>query len=148
MTHLTSGGIRAPVTGHLRSVAALAAPLHRILASRLDRNRLETGIASRQEQLAQLEAQMIADCEAAAAKVASRHARIDDRDSWTIPMWDRYVSAAANLDPKISRRMHRLSHEIQQLQRLLDLLALPDHQPGARIARVTGHVVGDTHAAA
>ncbi len=138
MTHLTSGGIRAPVTGHLRSVAALAAPLHRILASRLDRNRLETGIASRQEQLAQLEAQMIADCEAAAAKVASRHARIDDRDSWTIPMWDRYVSAAANLDPKISRRMHRLSQEIQQLQRLLDLAGTPGHHTGAHFARSMG----------
>jgi hypothetical protein len=144
MTHLTPGGIRAPVTGRLSTIRTLALPLQRILAATLDRDRLEAGIASRREQLAHLEAQMVADCEAAAAKAAPRAARIDDRETWTMPMWDRYVSAAARLDPTVGRRMHRLSLEIQQLQHLLDLPAAPGHQPGARFGRVTG----ETHAAA
>jgi hypothetical protein len=144
MTHLTPGGIRAPVPGRLSSIAALAAPLHRILAASIDRNRLEAGIASRREQIAQLEACIVADCEAAAAKVAPRAARIDDRDSWTMPMWDRYVAAAASLDPAIGRRLHRLAREIQQLQRLLDLPGASGHHPGARLAQVAG----ETHAAA
>jgi hypothetical protein len=144
MTHLTPGGIRAPMPSRLSTVAALAAPLHRILTAAIDRDRLEAGIAVRQQQLDQLEAQMVADCEAAAAKVAPRDARLDDRDSWTIPMWDRYVTAAATLDPAIGRRMNRLSREIQQLQRLLDLPATPMLHPGARFARIAG----ETHAAA
>jgi hypothetical protein len=144
MTHLTPGGIGTPAPGRLSTVAALAAPLHRILAVTIDRTRLEAGIASRREQLAQLEARIVADCEAAAAKVAPRTARLDDRDSWTTPMWDRYVSAAATLDPAIGRRLHRLSREIQQLQRLLDLLTASPHQPAGR----RPPLVGETHAAA
>lgn len=144
MTHLTPGGIRAPAPGRLSSIAALSAPLHRILAASIDRNRLEAGIANRQRQLAELEAQIVADCEAAAVRAAPVTARLDNRQTWTTPMWDRYVAAAAMLDPAIARRMHRLSEEILQLRRLLDLLGTPDHQPGARIA----HAPGETNAAA
>jgi hypothetical protein len=144
MNHLTPGGIGTPAPGRLSTLAALAAPLHRILAATIDRTRLEAGIASRRDQLAQLEAWIVADCEAAAAKVAPRTARLDDRDSWTTPMWDRYVTAAARLDPTVGRRLHRLSREIQQLQRLLDLFGTPSRHPGTRVAQDTG----ETHAAA
>jgi hypothetical protein len=144
MTDLSPGGIGACAPGRSSAVTAFAMPLHHILAAALDRDRLEAGIARRRQLLGELEHRIVVDCESAAARAAPASARLDNRQTWTTPMWDRYVAAAAMLDPAIARRTHRLSDEILQLRRLLDLLGTPDHQSDAR----TAPIMGGTHAAA
>ena len=90
-------------------------------ARHLDRNHLVSGIVSRRGRLADLEAAMAASCEAAAIRGAPRAIRVDDRGTWDRAMWQRYLDAAARLEPDYGPLMRRLLQEIDRLQRLLDL---------------------------
>ena len=111
------------------TVAPPALPCHRksltpgqpASAPHLDRNHLVSGIVSRRRRLADLEAAMAASCEAAAVRGAPRGIRVDDRATWDRAMWQRYLDAAARLEPDYGPLMRRLLQEIDRLQRLLDL---------------------------
>ena len=46
---------------------------------------------------------MAASCEAAAARGAPRAIRVDDRGTWDRAMWQRYLDAAARLEPDSAR---------------------------------------------
>jgi hypothetical protein len=87
----------------------------------LDRSHLATGIASRGRHLADLEAALAVSCEAAAARGAPRGIQVDDRATWDRAMWQRYLDAAARLEPDYGPLMRRRLQEIDRRQRLLDL---------------------------
>ena len=87
----------------------------------LDRDRLRAGIARRRQALANLEAALVAACEQAAARGAAGFVRMDDRETWDHAMWQRYLNAAARLEPDFGPRMRRLLLEIDQLTRLMAL---------------------------
>ena len=114
----TGAGTAAPpaMTGHREPLT----PKQPAPARHLDRSHLATGITNRRRQLADLEAAMASACEAAAARGA-RGVRIDDRGTWDRVMWQRYLDAAARLEPDYGPLMRRLLQEIDRLQRLLDL---------------------------
>jgi len=87
----------------------------------LDRNGLCAGIDQRRERLASLEAALVTACEAAAARGGARTMQIDDRETWDRATWQRYLKAAAQLEPDYGPRMRRLLLEIGHLERLLRL---------------------------
>ena len=68
---------------------------------------------------------MVAACENAAARGAARTVRLDDRATWDRAMWQRYLDAAARLEPDYGPAMRRLYLEIDQLERLLALPLAP-----------------------
>jgi hypothetical protein len=113
----TSAGTAAPTAmpGHRKSLTIGQSARH------LDRNHLVSGIVSRRGRLADLEAAITASCEAAAVRGAARAIRVDDRGTWDRAMWQRYLDAAARLEPDYGPLMRRLLQEIDRLQRLLDL---------------------------
>ena len=87
----------------------------------LDPERLRLGIANRRIHLAALESRMVTACEAAAARNAPRSVQVHDRETWDRAMWDRYLRAAAGLEPEYGPRLRRLYQEIDQLGRLAEL---------------------------
>ncbi len=115
----TGAGTAAPpaMPGHRKPLT----PGQPASARHLDRNHLVSGITSRRRRLADLEAAMAASCEAAAIRGAPRAIRVDDRGTWDRAMWQRYLDAAARLEPDYGPLMRRLLQEIDRLQRLLDL---------------------------
>jgi hypothetical protein len=115
----TGAATAAPpaMPGHRKSLT----PGQPASAPHLDRSHLATGITSRRRRLADLEAAMAASCEAAAVRGAPRVIRVDDRGTWDRAMWQRYLDAAARLEPDYGPLMRRLLQEIDRLQRLLDL---------------------------
>ena len=68
-----------------------------------------------------LEAALVAACEQAAARGAAGRVRLADRETWDRAMWQRYLDAAARLEPGYGPRMRRLLREIDQLTRLIEL---------------------------
>ena len=89
--------------------------------NQLDRDRLHSGIAMRQQTLARLESAMVTVCEQAAARGAARSVSLDDRETWDRTMWQRYLNAAAELERDYGPRMRRLHQEIDRFKRLLAL---------------------------
>jgi hypothetical protein len=103
MTHLSPGG------------GALSPP-----PIILSRRALNGQIARRRARLADLEAEMIAACEAALV-THSRTSEALDREHWNRATWHRYLAAAMRLEAAYGPRMRRLHQEIGQLERLLSL---------------------------
>ena len=97
----------------LRLPAALAPP-------HLSREMIRRAVTVRRELLADLEAQMVEACDAAAGRgvPASAH---DDRRRWDRTAWGRYLAAATRLEGSYGPRMRRLRDDIARLDRLLDL---------------------------
>jgi hypothetical protein len=96
-------------------------PIHSEQRRHLDRQRLNTGVLARQKKLAEIETEMVAACERAAARGAATSVRIDDRETWDRATWDRYLAAAAQFEPDYGPRLRRLYQEIDQLNRLMAL---------------------------
>lgn len=92
----------------------------------IDRNHLRAVIAERRAALSAIEMEMVARFEEAASRAAPRHVRLDDRGTWDRRMWDRYLSAAAALEPDYMPQMLRLHAEIERLERILLLPAAPE----------------------
>ena len=84
----------------------------------LDRNILRHGIAARRHRLAELETSM---GERAAMSGACRKVRIDDCKTWDKAAWQRYLEAAARLEPDYLPQMRRLLRDINRFERLLTL---------------------------
>lgn len=87
----------------------------------LSRQVLEWQIAWRRSRLGELEAEMIAACEAAATAGREPCVARADRDSWDRATWHRYLAAAMRLEPHYGPRMRHLRREIAQLERLAAL---------------------------
>ena len=87
----------------------------------LDRNMLVHGIAARRRRLAELETSMVEACERAAVRGASCKVRMNDHDTWNKATWQRYLVAAARLEPDYMPRMRRLLCDIDRFERLLTL---------------------------
>ena len=104
MTHLSPGG------------GAMAPP-----SIILSRGALNGQIARRRAQLADLEAEMIAACEAAALGYPSPASATPKRGHWDRTTWHRYLATAMRMEAAYGPRMRRLRHEIGQLERLMDL---------------------------
>jgi hypothetical protein len=79
-------------------------------------------IASHRARVAELEAEMIAACEAAARGTRSRTNATAGRERWNRTTWHRYLAAAMRLEATYGPRMRRLRQEIGQLERLKTLL--------------------------
>lgn len=121
MTHLASGDAGAAALPTRLSTSHPTPPASGQVHPHLDRDCLRAGIARRRQTLADLEAAMVAACEQAAARGAAGFVRIDDRATWDRAMWQRYLDAAARLEPDFGPRMRRLLLEIDQLTRLIEL---------------------------
>jgi hypothetical protein len=89
--------------------------------SNLNRQVLDANIARRRARLAELEAEMLAACDAAALGVHQRSGLTFDRERWDRTTWRRYVAAAMRLEATFGPRMRRLRLEIHQLERLMSL---------------------------
>jgi len=89
--------------------------------SKLNRQVLDMCIARRRARLTELEAEMLAACEAAALSVHQRSGQTFDRERWDRTTWHRYVAAAMRLEATYGPRMRRLRLEIGQLERLVGL---------------------------
>ena len=104
MTQLSSGG-----------VAKAPPPII------LSRQALDVQIDRRRARLAELEAEMIAACEAAALGARPSSSASFERERWSRSTWQRYVAAAMRLEAVYGPRMRRLRQEIGQLERLMSL---------------------------
>lgn len=80
---------------------------------------LATQIELRRARLADLEARMIAACEAAAL---GGRGTVRDREGWDRATWRRYLAAAMRLEATYGPPMRRLRRDIVRLERLETLL--------------------------
>jgi len=87
----------------------------------LNRRVLDLNIAHRRARLAELEAEMIAACEAAAVGARPRLSAVFDHERRDRMIWHRYLAAAMRLEAEYGPRMRRLRQEIGQLERLMTL---------------------------
>jgi hypothetical protein len=87
----------------------------------LSRQVLEWQIAMRRSRLGELEAEMIAACEATATAGRVPCVARADRDSWDRATWHRYLAAAMQLEPHYGPRMRHLRRQIVQFERLAAL---------------------------
>ena len=87
----------------------------------LDRDGLHRAVRARQRALAETETEMVAACEQIAAHGAARTVRMDDRETWDRATWQRYLDAAARLEPDYGPRLRQLHQEIARLNRLIAL---------------------------
>ncbi len=111
-----------PSSGGANLRIAPATPSSAPLRQRhLDRNMLLHGIAARRRRLAQLETAMVEACERAAVRGACRKVRMNDHDTWDKATWQRYLVAAARLEPDYMPRMRILLHDIDRFEHLLTL---------------------------
>ena len=120
MTHLSpdGGAMSQPPSTLTRPSPAGPALPHPLSGQML----LTLQIASRRARLAELEAEMIAACEAAALGSRSRTNATCERARWNRTTWHRYLAAAMRLEATYGPRMRRLRQEIGQLERLMTLL--------------------------
>ena len=102
---------------HLSSAGGAASPP----IARLSRRALDMQIARRRARLAELEAEMIAACEAAALGTRPRTSAGFSRERWDRATWQRYLTAAMRLEATYGPPMRRLRQEIGQLERLMTL---------------------------
>lgn len=122
MTHHIPGAGVQPVPATTVSRPSLTGPpITTGPSTRLSREAIRLGIALRHESLAELEDEMVAACEAAAATAGSRCLNADDRSRWDRATWDRYLDAATRLEAGYGPRMRRLRDDIARLERLLEL---------------------------
>ena len=124
MTHISPGGEAMPLppASHRRRTSIRPSPSlpgvpHPFSATTL----LTLQINLRRARLAELEAEMIAACETAVLGVRPPTGKISDREHWDWAMWQRYLDAAARLEPEYGPAMRRLLQEIHQLERLMAL---------------------------
>jgi hypothetical protein len=89
--------------------------------SNLNRQILDANIAHRRARLAELEAEMLDACDAAALGVHQQPGLTFDRQRWDRTTWHRYVAAAMRLEATFGPPMRRLRLEIGQLERLMSL---------------------------
>jgi hypothetical protein len=64
---------------------------------------------------------MVAACEREAARGLAHGVRIDDRETWDKPTWDRYLAAEIRCEPEYLPAMLRLLSEIDHLERVMQL---------------------------
>ncbi len=121
MTELASGNATSALSAVLPSKPAASLLARPTYARHLDLAGLRSGIASRTREIGDLEGQLVAACEAAAARNAAVGVRIADRETWDRPTWNRYLAAAIQLEPDYGPRMRRLYQEVDQLKRLIAL---------------------------
>jgi hypothetical protein len=111
-----------PTPGEAGLRIAPAMPSSTLVSQRyLDRNILRHGIAARRQRLAELETSMVDACERAAMRGACRTVRTDDCKTWDKAAWQRYLEAAARLEPDYLPQMRRLLRDIDRFERLLTL---------------------------
>lgn len=117
MTHLSDGGAM-PLPSSSLSRGAPPARCHPFNGAAL----LTIQIEFRRMRLADLEAEMVTACEAAALGGRTQKGRISDREGWDRATWQRYLAAAMRLEATYGPPMRRLRREIGQLERLKTLL--------------------------
>ena len=120
MFHLSPGPGMVPVphtiTFHPAPMALPAA----LPVPHLSREMIRHAVAVRRALLADLEAQMIEACDAAAGRGVPASVP-DDRRRWDRTAWGRYLAAATRLEASYGPRMRRLRDDIARLDRLLYL---------------------------
>jgi hypothetical protein len=122
MTHLPpAGGAASPPPSTVLRTSIRPAPAQQALPHPLDRRVLTLNIACRRAWLADLEAEMIAACEAAAPGYPSQASATSNRGRWDRTAWHRYLATAMRMEAAYGPRMRRLRQEIGQLERLKDL---------------------------
>jgi hypothetical protein len=122
MTHLSpAGGAASPPPSTFLRTSIRPAPALPALPHPLNRRVLTLKIACRCARLAELEAEMIAACEAAARGAPSRASVTPKRGHWDRKTWHRYLATAMRMEAAYGPRMRRLRQEIGQLERLMDL---------------------------
>ena len=122
MTHLPpAGGAASPPPSTFPRTSIRPAPAKTALPHPLDQHVLTLKIACRRVRLAELEAEMIAACEAAALGYPSRASATPKRGHWDRTTCYRYLSTAMRLEAAYGPRIRRLRQEIGQLERLMDL---------------------------
>jgi hypothetical protein len=89
----------------------------------LSRQALDLQIDRRRVRLVELETEMIAACEAAAAGTRSRTDATSGRERWDRATWHRYLTAIMRLEAIYGPGMRRLRQEIGQLERPKTLLS-------------------------
>ena len=87
----------------------------------LSRQVVDMQVLVRRARLAELEAEMIAACEAAARGARQQTSAGFEREHWDRATWHRYLAAAMRLEAEFGPRMRRLRQEIGQLERLITL---------------------------
>ena len=124
MTHLSpDGGAMSPPSTLSRQALIRPPSARPVLPHPFSGQMLLTlQIASRRARLADLEAEMIAACEAAALGARSRTNATAERKRWNRATWHRYLAAAMRLAATYGPRMRRLRQEIGQIERLKTLL--------------------------
>lgn len=85
----------------------------------IDHSQLRATIAARRGTIANLEAEMVTKCEAAAARNRAHGVDVADRGTWDRLMWERYLSAAAALESDYLPDLLRLHAEVRRLERLM-----------------------------
>ena len=88
----------------------------------LNRQALDVQIARRRADLAELETEMIAACEAAALGTRPQASATSDRERWDRATCHRYLAAAMRLEATYGPPICLLRREIGQLERLVTLL--------------------------
>jgi hypothetical protein len=122
MTYLSpDGGAAPPLPSAFPRTSIRPAPVQPALPHPLDRQVLMLKIARCRARLAELEAGMIAACEAAAPGDPSRASATPKRGHWDRTTWHRYLATAMRMEAAYGPRMRRLRQEIGQLERLMDL---------------------------
>jgi hypothetical protein len=123
MTHVTpgGGGTAPPSALVSRPSPDLRPPAS--VTPRLDHEQIRDRIVQHRACLAELEAALVAACEAAAARHWTSAVHVADRATWDRPMWQRYLDAATVLEPEYGPRMRDLLRDIDRLERLLALPA-------------------------
>ena len=125
MTHLSpDGGAMPPPSSSLSRPASIrpSGPHPTLPHPFSGTARLTPQIEFRRAQLTDLEAEMIAACEAAALGDRPPKGPNADRKRWDRPTWHRYLAAAMRLEATYGPSMRRLRLEIGQLERLRTLL--------------------------
>ncbi len=116
-----AGGAPSPPPSTFPRTSIRPAPAQPALPHPLDRHVLTLKIACRRARLAELEAEMIAACEAAAPGYPSRTSARSKRGHRDRTAWHRYLTTAMRMEAAYGPRMRRLRQEIGQLERLMDL---------------------------
>ena len=115
------GGAASPPPSTFLRTSIQPAPAHPTLPHPLNRQVLTLKIACRRARLAELEAEMIAACEAAALGYPSPASATPKRGHWDRTTWHRYLATAMRMEAAYGPRMRRLRQEIGQLERLIAL---------------------------
>lgn len=127
MSHIhPSGETRLAPPFVTRSATPPTAQQSRRPSLGIDHQHLRAIIADRRAALSAIEIEMVGKCEEVATRAAPRHVRRDDRGTWDRAMWNRYLSAAAALEPDYMPQMLRLHAEVERLERILLLPATPE----------------------